>query len=95
MSALKQQRLCAVGLDVYEEESHIYYQDLSEQIISDDIITRLTTFPNVLITGHQAFFTCEALVMIAETTIRNISDFEAGRTNENVVEAKEMMIKTS
>ena len=93
MSALKKQQLCAVGLDVYEEESHIYYQDLSEQIISDDVITRLTTFPNVLITGHQAFFTCEALIMIAETTIQNLSDFEAGRTNENIVEAKKMVKK--
>jgi D-lactate dehydrogenase len=95
ISALKQQQLCAVGLDVYEEESHIYYQDLSEQIISDDVITRLMTFPNVLITGHQAFFTCEALTMIAGTTIQNLSDFEAGRTNENIVAAKKMVKKAA
>ncbi|MEJ2738866.1 MAG: 2-hydroxyacid dehydrogenase [Dehalococcoidia bacterium] len=95
LSALKKQKLGAVGMDVYEEESHIYYQNLSEQIIPDDVITRLTTFPNVLITGHQAFFTCEALTMIAETTIQNISDFKAGRTNENIVEAKNKMKKAS
>jgi D-lactate dehydrogenase len=95
ISALKKQQLSAVGLDVYEEESHIYFQDLSDQIIPDDVITRLTTFPNVLITGHQAFFTREALTMIAETTIQNINDFAAGRTNENVVEAKKMVKKVS
>jgi D-lactate dehydrogenase len=95
LSALKQRQLGAVGMDVYEEESHIYYQNLSEQIIPDDVITRLTTFPNVLITGHQAFFTREALIMIAGTTIQNITDFEAGRTNENIVEAKKKIKKAS
>jgi D-lactate dehydrogenase len=89
IKALKKGRLGAAGLDVYEEESHIYFQDLSDEIITDDVITRLTTFPNVLITGHQAFFTREALMVIAETTIQNIDDFEAGRSNENVLKAKE------
>jgi D-lactate dehydrogenase len=92
--ALKKGQLSAVGLDVYEEESHIYYQDLSEQIIPDDVITRLMTFPNVVITGHQAFFTREALTIIAETTVQNINDFAAGRNNENVLAAKEM-VKTA
>jgi D-lactate dehydrogenase len=82
---LKQCRVCAVCLDVYEEEEHIYYRDLSDQVITDDVISRLLTFPNVLITGHQAFFTREALQTIAETTIRNIEDFEAGRTNQNTL----------
>jgi D-lactate dehydrogenase len=91
ISSLKKQQLCAVGLDVYEEESHIYFQDLSDQIIPDDVITRLMTFPNVLITGHQAFFTREALIMIAESTIQNINDFAAGRSNENIVEAGKMV----
>ena len=93
VSALEMHRLSAVGMDVYEEESHIYYQDLSEQIISDDVITRLTTFPNVLVTGHQAFFTYEALTMITETTIQNVSDFGAGLTNGNIVETKKMVRK--
>jgi D-lactate dehydrogenase len=95
IKALKKGHLGAAGLDVYEEESHIYFQDLSDEIIADDVITRLTTFPNVLITGHQAFFTREALVVIAEATIKNISDFEAGHGNENVLEAKKIVKKAS
>jgi D-lactate dehydrogenase len=83
--ALKKHRLGAVGLDVYEEESHIFFQDLSDEIIPDDTIVRLLTFPNALVTGHQAFFTREALTIIAETTIQNISDFAAGRDNDNVL----------
>jgi D-lactate dehydrogenase len=95
ITALKKGQLSAVGLDVYEEESHIYFQDLSEQIIPDDVITRLMTFPNVLITGHQAFFTREALTIIAETTMQNINDFAAGHGNENVLEAKKMVKRAS
>ena len=89
--ALKKGVLGAVGLDVYEEEADIYFQNLSDEIIADDIITRLLTFPNVLITGHQAFFTREAITIIAETTIRNISDFAAGLRNENIVEPKNVL----
>jgi len=88
---LKECRLCAVCLDVYEEEEHIYYRDLSDQVIADDVITRLLTFPNVLITGHQAFFTREAMQTIAETTIRNIEDFAAGRSNENQLKPEKVM----
>jgi D-lactate dehydrogenase len=91
IAALKKRRLGAAGLDVYEEESHIYFRDLSDEVITDDVIMRLTTFPNVIITGHQAFFTKEALNEIAETTIRNISDFEAGRSNENILEPSEVV----
>ncbi len=82
---LKAGRLSAVGLDVYEEESHIFYEDFSDEIIPDDVITRLLTFPNALVTGHQAFFTREAMTGIAETTIQNISDFAAGVENENTL----------
>ena len=85
LRALKNGRLGAVGLDVYEEESQIFYQDLSDEIIPDDVITRLLTFPNALVTGHQAFFTKEAMTIIAQTTIENISDFAAGRLNENIL----------
>lgn len=88
---LKDCRLCAVGLDVYEEESHLYYRDLSDEIISDDTITRLLAFPNVLITGHQGFFTREAMTTIAETTILNISDFESGRINENLLRPEQVL----
>ena len=94
ITALKKRHLSAAGLDVYEEESHIYFKDLSDEIIADDVISRLTTFPNVIITGHQAFFTREALTIIAETTIKNISDFEAGRSNENILKSKEVVSPT-
>jgi len=89
---LKRCRVCAVCLDVYEEEENIYYQDLSNEVITDDVISRLMTFPNVLITGHQAFFTKEAMKAIAQTTLRNIDDFDAGRTNENVLKAKHVIV---
>jgi D-lactate dehydrogenase len=95
ISALKKKHLSAAGLDVYEEESHMYFQDLSDEIITDDVITRLTTFPNVIVTGHQAFFTREALAIIAETTITNISDFEAGRSNGNILRSGEVVRPSS
>jgi len=85
IEALKSGRVGAVGLDVYEEEEGLFFRDRSDQIIADDVLARLLTFPNVLLTGHQAFFTHEALAQIAETTICNLSDFEAGRRNENVL----------
>lgn len=91
ISALKKRRLGAAGLDVYEEESHIYFRDLSDEVITDDVIMRLTTFPNVIVTGHQAFFTTEALEIIAETTIKNINDFEIGRSNKNILKPKEVV----
>ena len=67
-----------LGIDVYEEEGPLLFEDLSSTIIPDDVFARLTTFPNVVITGHQGFLTREALKNIAETTLTNISDFEAG-----------------
>ena len=78
-------------LDVYEEEEHIYYRDLSDYVITDDVITRLLTFPNVLITGHQAFFTHEAMQTIAETTIQNLDDFADGRGNENILKPEKVV----
>lgn len=87
IGALKARHLGAVGLDVYEEEGHLYFQNLSDEIIDDDIFMRLLGFPNVLITGHQAFFTHEAMTTIAETTLRNAEDFAAGRRNENTLGA--------
>ena len=85
LRALKKGHLGSVGLDVYEEEAQIFYQDLSDEIIPDAVITQLLTYPNVLVTGHQAFFTEEAMSIIAKTTIQNISDFAAGRDNENIL----------
>lgn len=78
---LKDSRLAAVGLDVYEEEEDIFFHDLSGQVIPDDTFVRLMTFPNVLVTGHQAFFTREALHDIAAATLQNIADFESGRVD--------------
>jgi D-lactate dehydrogenase len=76
IQGLKSGKIGHVGLDVYEEESDLFFENLSGQIIQDDIFARLLTFPNVLITAHQAFFTSEALTAIAQTTIENISQFE-------------------
>jgi D-lactate dehydrogenase len=70
-------------LDVYEEEEHLFFQDLSSQIIQDDVFARLLTFPNVVVTAHQGFFTAEALRAISETTLENISAFEQGRRSGN------------
>ena len=88
IEALKSGKLGYLGLDVYEEEGDIFFEDLSSEIIRDDVFTRLLTFPNVLITGHQAFFTRNALEKIAATTIANISQFEASGRCENQVVAK-------
>ena len=85
IKALKTGRIGYLGLDVYEQEETLFFNDLSENIIQDDDIMRLLSFPNVLITSHQGFFTEEALVQISQTTMQNISDFEAGRPLLNVV----------
>ena len=76
IGGLKSGAIGHLGLDVYEEEGDLFFQDLSGQVIQDDVFARLLTFPNVLITGHQAFFTVEALTAIAETTVANITAFE-------------------
>jgi D-lactate dehydrogenase len=85
IQALKRRQIGAVGLDVYEEESHLYYHDLRDQIIDDDKLMRLLSFPNVLVTAHQGFFTREALDQIANTTIRNLNDFTCGVCNRNTL----------
>jgi D-lactate dehydrogenase len=76
IEGLKAGAIGRLGLDVYEEEADLFFQDLSGQVIQDDVFARLLTFPNVLVTGHQAFFTTEALAAIAETTVANIIAFE-------------------
>lgn len=78
IGALKSGKLGYLGLDVYEEEADLFFEDLSDKVIQDDVFSRLLTFPNVLITGHQAFFTEEALHKIAQTTLNNITAFETG-----------------
>ncbi len=80
LRGLKSGRVGSLGMDVYEEESDLFFEDLSNTFIPDDVFARLLTFPNVLITGHQGFFTEEALSAIAETTVQNILNFmETGR----------------
>lgn len=78
IEALKKGAIGSVGLDVYEEEGDLFFHDLSDQVIHDDVFVRLITFPNVLITAHQGFLTREACTAIAETTIGNLTDFTAG-----------------
>src|SRR5262245_53505303 len=73
IDALKSGHVGGVGLDVYEEEEGIFFEDLSGDVLHDDDLARLLTFPNVLITSHQAFLTAEALTEIARTTVANIS----------------------
>src|SRR5262249_10952016 len=73
IQALRSGRLAGVGLDVYEEEEGVFFEDLSSGVLHDDELARLLTFPNVLITSHQAFLTHEALSEIAGTTVANIS----------------------
>ncbi|MCC5919832.1 MAG: 2-hydroxyacid dehydrogenase [Cyclobacteriaceae bacterium] len=85
IEALKIGQLGALGIDVYEEEEHLFFRDLSEQIIQDDHISRLIAFPNVLITAHQAFFTSESMQEIVKTTINNIDKFETKQISENDV----------
>lgn len=75
VEALKSGAIGHLGLDVYEEEADLFFEDLSDHVLQDDVFARLLTFPNVLITGHQAFFTAEALTAIAETTLANITAF--------------------
>lgn len=76
ISALKAKHLGYLGIDVYEEEEPLFFENHAEEIINDDVFCRLQTFPNVLITGHQGFFTKEAIEAIAKTTLENISHFE-------------------
>ncbi len=87
IEALKSGHLGYLGLDVYEQEEGLFFHDLSHEIIQDDQIARLMTFPNVLITSHQAFFTHEAMTEIARVTLQNVTAFEQGLVLENAVVA--------
>jgi D-lactate dehydrogenase len=85
IAGLKTGRIGSLGLDVYEEEAPLFFEDRSTEVITDDVFARLLTFPNVLLTAHQAFFTRPALHAIAATTLSNLDDLEAGRTCPNAV----------
>lgn len=84
IGALKSGRLGYLGLDVYEEEAQLFFADCSDQPLQDDVLARLLTFPNVIITAHQAFLTREALAAIATTTLNNISAWLAGNATNRV-----------
>jgi D-lactate dehydrogenase len=78
IAALKSGHLGSLGIDVYEEEADLFFEDLSGTVLRDDVFARLLTFPNVIVTAHQAFLTTEALTGIAETTLASITAFAAG-----------------
>ncbi len=86
--ALKSGKVGSLGLDVYEEEADLFFEDLSSRVIQDDVFSRMLTFPNVLITGHQAFFTRHALEAIARETIDNITAFERGERPPGLLTAE-------
>ncbi len=86
ISGLKSGHIGALGLDVYEEEGPLFFEDLSSTVVQDDVFMRLLTFPNVLVTAHQAFFTEEALQSIAETTVQNaISFMKSGQCKNEIL----------
>ncbi len=89
IQGLKSGQVGYLGLDVYEEEGDLFFEDLSGQVIQDDVFSRLLTFPNVLVTGHQAFFTRDALEAIARTTIDNLNCFAQNTPCENQVKLKD------
>lgn len=85
IEGLKSKKIVAAGLDVYEEEEDYFYEDKSDKIIDDDVLARLLSFNNVIVTSHQGFFTREAMRNIAETTLQNIQDFTEGKPLVNEV----------
>ena len=85
VEALRSGRLAGVGLGVYEEETGLFFFDKSLEVVTDDTLARLMTFPQVLVTSHQAYFTSTAVGQIIDTTLRNVEDFLAGRTSENTL----------
>ena len=87
IAALKSGHLGLLGLDVYEEEAGLFFDDRSDEVIGDDVFMRLLTFPNVVVTAHQAFFTQDALTAIAAQTVRNLLHFDRGEPLEALVTA--------
>lgn len=85
VEALKSRKVGFLAIDVYEEEASLFFEDRSSDIINDDTFARLLTFPNVIVTGHQAFLTDHALRNIAETTVRNFAEFDSGVPCVNAV----------
>ena len=90
IEGLKSGQVGHLALDVYEEEADLFFEDLSDRVIQDDVFSRLLTFPNVFITAHQAFFTEEALTNIAETTLGNAAMFDRGERSGNELTPEEV-----
>ncbi len=87
IDGLKSGRIGSLGLDVYEEEENLFFEDRSQRAIPDDVFARLLTFPNVIVTGHQAFFNQEAMQNIAATTVANLTELQATGQSANLVRA--------
>ena len=90
IEGLKSGQIGAAALDVYEQEVDFFFEDLSGEVIQDDVLQRLLTFPTVLLTGHQAFFTRDALTSIADTTLASITAFDHGEPLVNRVAAERL-----
>ncbi|MFI9765612.1 2-hydroxyacid dehydrogenase [Streptomyces sp. NPDC052415] len=85
VAELREGRFTGVGLDVYEAEAGLFFLDKSLQAIEDDVLARLVTFPNVLVTSHQAYYTVDAVGQIVDATVKNVLDYTEGRRSENVL----------
>ncbi len=90
IQGLKSGKIASLGLDVYEEEADLFFEDYSDRVIHDDVFARLLTFPNVIITSHQGFFTRNALENIAETTVENITQFENTGACDNEINYEQL-----
>lgn len=89
IQGLKSGKIGYLGIDVYEEEADLFFEDQSDKLLLDDVFARLLTFPNVIVTGHQAFLTTEALQAIAGTTLENLTQLEHGDECPNMVRSKQ------
>ena len=87
IEGLKSRKIGSAGLDVYEEEAGIFFHDISGKVLTDDVLARLLTFNNVVVTSHQAYLTNEALANIADTTLANIDEFAQGRRGADLTNA--------
>lgn len=85
VAELREGRFTGVGLDVYEAEAGLFFVDRSLEAIEDDTLARLVTFPNVLVSSHQAYYTEDAVGQIIDATVKNVLDYRAGRRSENVL----------
>lgn len=87
IEGLKSGQIGGFATDVYEQEAGLFFRDLSSVVVTDDVLQRLISFPNVIVTGHQAFFTQEAITTICETTMQSVTEFATGRPLANEIKA--------